>query len=494
MPEFIRASEGDLFVQDDPSVAFEHLTCTQVGDLPFPQGDLTPVYCPNPAQKGRFIIEGFIRGEAGAATTTLQKPLSNVANWLLEASEEGCEFNGWIPYGCAGERGNAENWDLGVILFGMMVSNSSILASAVAAQPADEARVNTSADLSYMARMMIYLLRFDRQGVDNTADANAVAFLPMRCADRCGPARRLCAEGYMALSGSLYDSEVKYTTNGGVSWDQVTTGPFALGGSVSDLVLLEVSAGHRAIFSRGSSTAGVGAEVSIYEAFTKVRDVYVPISGIAGQTIQALYAYGGRVWAAASGGYIYLSTTSGDMWSEAEAANETDEDLNDISMYTVNQGYAVGDNNVVLVVQDGSDWNAETGPAANTDLLSVDVNHAGHVFIGAADASLYVSEDEGNTYEVDRQIDFGSGSIDYISFPDKTMRYAGMLIHNDANGIGWVYRTKDGGVTWQMVGTQLTAWNSGLNGGFMCDQNKLVVVGNVHEGTTFIGSTSVVGA
>ena len=492
MPEFIRSSEGDLFVQDDPSVAFEHLTCTQVGDLPFPQGDLTPVWCPDPAQKGEFIIDGFIRGEAGAATTTLQKPLSNVANFLLEAADEGCQLNGWIPYGCAGERGNAENWDLGVILFGMMISNSTILANAVAAMPADEARVMTSADLSYMARMMIYLLRFDRQGVNNTADANAVAFLPMRCADRCGPARRACTEGYIALSGSLYDSEIKYTRNAGVSWSQVAVSPFAQGGSVSDLVLLEVSGGHRAIFSRGSSTVGVAAEISVYADFAKVADHFV--GSVAGQTIQALYAYGGRVWAAASDGYIYISVTSGDTWTEAEAANETSEDLNDLAMYTVNQGYAVSDNNVVLVVNDGVDWNAKTGPAVNTDLLSVDINWAGHVFIGAADGTLYISEDEGDTYEADRMIDFGTGSIDYISFPDINMRYAGMLIFNDATGIGWVYRTKDGGVTWQMAGTQLTAWNSGLNGGFMCDQNKLVVVGNVHEGTTFIGKTSVVGA
>jgi hypothetical protein len=68
MSEFITTSQGDFFVQDDWTQTFEFLTCVGVGDLPKPAGDLTPSYCPDPSQKGRYQIDGWMQGEPGAGT------------------------------------------------------------------------------------------------------------------------------------------------------------------------------------------------------------------------------------------------------------------------------------------------------------------------------------------------------------------------------------------------------------------------------------------
>ena len=119
MGEFFKAGEGDFFVQLERRDVFSHLACVGVGDLPKNMGDLTPQYCPDPAHKGKFVIEGFIQGEPGANTVTLVRPLARKANFLLETK---CAFVGWVTYGCDGTRASPENYLLGAILYGMQVA------------------------------------------------------------------------------------------------------------------------------------------------------------------------------------------------------------------------------------------------------------------------------------------------------------------------------------------------------------------------------------
>ena len=77
---------------------------------------------------------------------------------------------------------------------------------------------------------------------------------------------------------------------------------------------------------------------------------------------------------------------------------------------------------------------------------------------------------------------------DWIDF-DVQNQYNAFLIHNDATPVGWVYRSEDGGATWRRVAGQAAGWTSGLNKGHICDANNVVVVGDVHGGTTFIAKS-----
>ena len=134
---------------------------------------------------------------------------------------------------------------------------------------------------------------------------------------------------------------------------------------------------------------------------------------------------------------------------------------------------------------DGSTWVAGTGPIAATNLHCVGVNYKGHVFVGAADGTLYVSVDGGTTWTVRRA--FGAGIVRALEFDEGT-RYFGVLIYNTAASVGKVYRSNDGGATWQAPAGQTATWNSGLNDIHICDQNHIVVVGETHGGTTFVAN------
>ena len=486
MSDLIFASEGDVFAQDDWGEIFEHLMCMDVADLPKPKGDLTPVYCPAD-EKGKFKIDGYIRGEPPAATTTLQMPLSVISNYLLEID---CPTNLWVTYNCAGQRGDPENYQLALLVYQFQVSQDTVLGNAVAKQPDQEARLMTSADVAYEDRLEFYQMAFARQSLDNTSAANAIAFLPETCGDRCTSPRALCEEGFMALDGLQYNSEVKYIRKGLTNWTQTDADPFTYqGGDASDVVVFQTATGHKAVVSRGSATTGEPAEVAITTDWGATW-TNVDVGSTNAQFINRLFPYSGRIWAAASGGYIYRSNDQGTTWTTLESGNETTQDLNDICMYSLQVGYAVGNSNAFLYTLDGIEWAARTGPAVGVNLLSVAVNDQGHVFVGAADGAVYRSEDQGqNWLDADdvagSWVDFGNGSVDRIKF-DTENRYWGFLIFNNASGVGTVYRTHDGGASWQAPDGQSGSWNSGLNDVALCDQNTVHTVGEVHSATTFL--------
>lgn len=296
-----------------------------------------------------------------------------------------------------------------------------------------------------------------------------------------------------ALSVGAYAAEIKYTVDSGATWVITDGDPFYYGiGDVSDILVIETATGHRVIVSQGSAQVGEYAEISYSEDYgANWWSVWVGTT--LSQTIQALCHYGGKLWAAASAGYIYGSDDLGDNWTTQEDGTEAPGiTLNDIVMYSLQVGYAVGDTNTFLYTSNGSEWYSRTGPSAtNANLLSVAVNDKGHVFVGAADGNLYVSEDGGQTWATRRA--FGAGSVDWVGF-DEIHRYFGGLIWNDGGtDIGTLFRSIDGGASWSAPSGQAGEWNSILNGGFICDQNNMFVVGEQHDGTTLVAKASPMG-
>lgn len=478
--EFIKRGQGNLFVQDDITEPFELLTCTGVADVNKPVGASTPKYDPDIERSGKWVIAGTVEGEADLGSTTLTRPLSSVYNALLSWR---CAKPALITYVCEGSRTSPANYMLAFLLMDALPSDS-VLESPVAREPGDDERVLTNAPITYQDRIELHNVKLIPIAVTNTAAANGVVFLPELCASDCGTAgRTLCEVGIAGLDGTQYNSEIKVTLDNGVTWTQTAADPFTYdGGNAGKPVFFEISGGERIIVPRISTALGEYAEVS-YTEDRGVTWTNVYVGTVSDQFILKLRKYRGKVWAACTGGYIYVSTDMGGTWTAQSAGTATAQQLNDIVMYSDRVGYAVGTNNAFVYTVDGATWAAGTGPAALTNLHSVAVNTLGHVFVGAADGAVYVSTDGGTTWALRR--DFGIGIVQCIEFQSSNL-YVGWLIYNTGAPVGTVYRTIDGGATWYAPTGQVGAFNSGMNDLHICDANSIFVVGEAHGGLTYI--------
>jgi len=477
---FITNAEGNAFYQTERRNSFKWLTCTGIGDINKPEGDSTPQYCPDPMNSGKFKIDGSIKGEPGFGTYTITKPLATVANFILDLN---CDFVLRINWVCRGNRQDPDNFEIATLLLDSE-ANAKGIGNPVRGPEDTEARVNTTMNVNFTDWITLYHLTVEAQTLTNTANGNAVWFFPQRCEDRCGDARGLCEHGIMGLdnsAGYLYDSEVKKTTDGD-NWAATAADPFTFGGNIQAITGLETVSGERYLTFRGESVPAAPAEAS-YSDDHGVSWTNTFIGAVNGQTVNAVTITGAKIMVACSGGYIYKSENSGESWTAVESAVETTQDLTDIVFYDDKNGYCVGNANVFLFTQDGGEtWSSGTGPAAGKNLLSVAVNDKDHVFVGTNDARLFRTEDGTATVPTwEEWLNLSSGSVDWIEFDEH--QYVGYMIYNTAAPRGYVYRSDDGGATWNRISGQPT--NSGLNDGHVCDANNAVVVGEAHGGNTF---------
>lgn len=476
------SGQATLFIQDDLTEPFAVLTCSGVGDISVPSGDLTPQYCPDPEHAGEFYISSVTRGPAGFASMSLTKPLAAVYNALIENK---CGYNALITVNCEGVRDLPTRYIMAMLMLNANNTDQGI-SSPVAMTPDESGRINTTATVNFTKLYMLYNLEWAQQTLSNTADANGIAFLPEKCLTDCSNARGLCEIGFMGLDGMLYNSEVEKTENYGSTWAQTAADPFTSGGDAGKPVLFEMTDAERVVVPRVSQTGGEYAEIS----FTEDRgvtwsDVYV--GTVDSQFLTKLFKFRGKLWAVGSHGYIYQSADYGSSWTAQEAGVETTEILRDGVMYTEDVGYVVGDDNHFLYTMNGgSDWASRTGPAVGADLLSVAVNYQGYVFVGASDGTMYYSTDRGVNWNT-RQA-FGVGTVPYIAF-DNSARAVGLAIFNTAAPVGHAYRSIDAGASWQEVGPTSMPTNAGLNDAWICDQNTFIVAGEAYNGMTFVAKS-----
>jgi photosystem II stability/assembly factor-like uncharacterized protein len=297
------------------------------------------------------------------------------------------------------------------------------------------------------------------------------------------------------LTGSAADkATIIISEDGGTSWVAAAADPFAVAEAASAVICIPLDlTSSRIIVARGTADAGNPAEIA-YSDDGGATWHLVNVGAVNGQYVLASGALFSldpyHTWLATSDGYIYFSPDAGLTWTAQTAGTLTAEDLRGVMFEeTGGVGYAVGDNNAILYTQDeGDDWAVLTGPAgkATDEIYALFVVDKLHVWIGYNDGELYYTANAGTTwYERVWSGLSNTGQIADITF---TSELEGWLIHNTAGPVGSLWRTIDGGYTWQQVAAMPT--NAGLNALLGCGTNHIQVVGNVEAATPVILSVS----
>jgi len=460
---------GNVFHQREFDEAFEFLTCCAIDDITVPEGDVTIKKCPDPNRSGDFMATSSIVGDAGPPTMSLVRPLRKVYNHLMETE---CPAQYRLNWACRGDRTVVYNYSVGFLLLYGRITNRGIPTPSVL-EPSNEDRVETNADATGLDSTLIYQLTGDTQPNTFTQAINDMVFLAKQCEDICGERVGLGEIGYAVMDAAGYmdqsEVEVGITKDGGANWAAVAGEPFGAT-YTHNLLCVEVketSDGHRVLTGR-EGVAGTDPQIAYSDDEGATWTQVSPTGCAHGQAVNDLEKdLTGALWACGDDGYIWKSTDVGNSWTAQEEGVETVQDLNAMAFVTDAMfkpkefGVAVGDSNAYLYTSDGGEnWSAGTGPAVGVNLLSVDINKFGHIYVGTNDARLFRSTDEGDNWT--EVLDKTAGSIDYIHF-DPYMNYFGALCYNTASPVGTVYRTEDGGASWytDVVGT--TPTNQGIN-------------------------------
>jgi photosystem II stability/assembly factor-like uncharacterized protein len=484
MPEILSA-QGTVFYQDEEFSPFDILTCTAVGDVTIPFGDVTARYCPDPNAVGRFVKTGTIRGEADFITFALRRPLYDTLNYLLTELGD-CQFHIQVPWANEGAEPSTANLNFltKLHLHFATVSQKTITAPVVI-EPGDNARADTNADMNVLDWRMVYPNTSTRISITEFEDLNDIVFgLSAECnTDEIG-GDKIAMEGYITTdftaTSPAVSADVWRTEDYGVTWAACAAQPFAGSESIGAVVML----GDRVIVARSTTDGANPAEVGISDddgaSWSNVN-----VGSVNGQTVNAMWWEDyTHLWAACSGGYVYFSDDAGDTWTAQTSGTVTAQALQDIVAFDRSTVWAVGAAGAIIRTTDGSNWAAVTGPAAVADQFNtVFVRTPNLVLIGSDAGNVYRTDDAGVSWGAALTTPQWSGGEVMRIRGEQALNYFLDIIGNTSGGAGECYRSHDGGATFQEVSLDT---NLGLNGLFVVDQNTAWVCGAPQGGTGFL--------
>ena len=479
MTDFIQRGWGSVWVQTDPAEPFALLTCVGAATVTVPRRPREARYCPDPTRAGQYKIKDFIKGEADLPGTTLTQPYQTVYDFLVEQK---CDFQLRINHTCEdSDKTVFQNYIIAQHLHGAEFTSGEI-EDPVSMQPGDEDRIMTSGELVSRAFKLVKKLDGTNQTANQVTPVseaiNDMAALPARCFSPCNG--KAVDEGEVVwaavdTAGYLAGDPILYTTDFGASWNVTTTEPFLGARDCLSVVIVQIASNNYRVLVAGGALADNYAAVS-YSDDQGATWVDITVGTVDGQGINMLWRDElGRIWAAADGGYIYVSETQGETWvAKAEGAPST-ENLVDIVFYDDQTGYVVGENNEFWCTNDGGNtWATRGGPAGASDTLyTVAVNHVGHIFIGGPDGALYRSINGGEDWTLHQEFGGGTGIVKRIRF-ERDLLYFGYLAWNDGLLHGYLYRSEDGGPSW--VQQEYIA-NDGIHAVLPVDTNYVYVGG-----------------
>lgn len=415
--------------------AAEFLNALGVDGLSQDRGDITSIEAPSPIRYGEFVEVAALPGEVSRMTTSLSGRMSRTElSTFYSLFDDNCKFDLHLHFGQCQRPDDFNQYDKVMVLEDVFVTSFST-DPLVAIQSGDRAAINESIDISigsfYEIVSLIYSSRATGQIQATDGPIAAVKMCDIKsCGDACTDRSNGCLKGFaVANDGFLF-----YTSDGGQTWtrlamiDESDTAPAA---AIVDMICFQENlvildaAGNFWYADREDILAG------------DVTNFNVQASGL---TVgNAIDSFLGTAVAVGNTGQVIVMKNQ-------TIATFTPTVLGAQNLLAVNisqDGYivAVGATGAVYFSRDGETWNTATAPTAQ-NLTAVIVKSDTNWIVGAANGSLWVTDDRGVTWS-------------QISYPDW------LTVSTPVNDLGmssahvlWMaqgdrlLRSIDGGASW----------------------------------------------
>ncbi len=414
-------------------------------------GDVERIEAPDPAKWGGFITVGEIKGPTKRATTTLTgRYLADTASELLKQAKAGCLVDLQIHQGICTNPAIFNTFTKAVILERANLSNWKV--DDLGALSSDEqGKVDEQADVSADAIYEVLPLTFApaAEALIVSEVVDAVICGGVSCGDcdaeNAGRDKVYCLTTVRTGSPGL-PAEVLYTVDGGLNWYTsiiaalaVSDSPSAIG-CLGDYLFVVGSGLAELDYTPLVDLDGTGAETwtELASQFTVTKE---PQDIAVGTTV---------AWIVGKLGAIYKLDSDVTLGATLQTAASalTTENLTKVAALGDTVAVAVGANNVVLYTTNGETWASVTGPAAGVALTAIAVKSDKIWLVGTASGALYYTLDSGATWTLKGFAGSGAGKVWDIVFATNSVGY---LAHATATPRGRVFRTCDGGYSWNLL-------------------------------------------
>lgn len=484
--EVFTSRDGALWVQPGgPNTRVYYLGCHDLAAINEPGsgiGDLIRQFDQN---TGGWKVIGQTRTPPGQVTTSIETVMKKAADWLEKSK---CPMPVYVNVRDCGRADTFDNYVRAFILQNAEVGDKGV--SDIVHREDDNGAM-MSFDISAIPPLLrAYEMSVGRVTTSETDALNDVAFTKdIRCAGACGAFQDAGAIGYAvgdAAAGSPSNTaDVLKSTNGGETWAACAADPFAGAENISAVVLFRIGRDTlRVVVARGTTDAGNPAEVAYSDdggATWTAANVGSTNGQYAarGAALFALDQY--NVWLASTSGYIYKSENGGATWTAKETGVLTTGNYNAIHFASEQVGFAGAAADVIVKTTNGGDtWEAVTATGNGGDILTVFALDQYRVWVGTDDGEIFYTVDGGTTWSERTVAGITTGTITDIQFANDLI---GFLVYNTAGPVGRVYRTINGGYTWQALDL---VTNAGLNALSVTETNHLFAVGEASGGTAVI--------
>lgn len=442
-------------------------------------GTLTPIRIPSRDAYEQFDVVTSITGTPGLPTLSLEIDRQRVLSEMLKLANIGCPIDIQVHSGaCKNPSDFNQGWEI-IDVFEIARMTNISAGDLGALDPGEDGIILETAAFEALEWYQIKPLAPNEiAAADIVAEVIDTVICDSAACGACGIASDGCQKVFaltLANEGSPgLPAALIYSSDGGATIDQTVVSTLAANEAPDAMACVGT---YLVVVSEDSASLHYASLVDILagtETWTEVSTGFV-----GGGEPRRIFSLGSTfTWIAGAGGYIYFTTDPTGGVTPQTSGGVTVQDLNAIHGVDELNLVAVGNQNAVLVTDNGgASWSAVTGPAPAVALNAVFMKSKLEWLVGSAGGVLYYTIDGGANWTTKAFPGSGAGQIRDIVFATPT---DGFMAHDTTSPRGRILRTIDGGYSWytlpESTGFTFPA-NDRINALAACTDDPNVVYG-----------------